>query len=136
MPFPHECVRLPKENRTRFERSNEKSINDHLINIVIISVHLDTVPAILKRIAQQSLNIDLNDLIQDSLPYLITKWVSQSMSLNGLPWHISNARSLDDFVSIHRNLVVIAVLKYQRGHIDRMLETMGVDSLLPLLNDV
>lgn len=74
--------------------------------------------------------------MRDSFPHLITKWISHGSHITGLPWHLSSADSFENFVREHKDLIVIATLRYQRDFVEQLLEMMDVTSLVDLLTDV
>lgn len=91
---------------------------------------------LITKLCKEMFNASPSILLAGDIPYLIRQWIRQGYNLTLFPWQLTSAKSKDDFVPEHKELITLNIILYQPDLLQELVPTMAVESLSSLLTKV
>lgn len=97
----------------------------------LLAVH-----SIVKHLCAQLFKIEMQDVLAEHIPFLLSKWIINRYSISEFPWYFSSAQTLDEFLTDSTESIILPVLTFQPVIIPDLMGMHGVSSLRDLLTEV
>lgn len=77
-----------------------------------------------------------SDAIKDFLPFLINKTIELNLNIDLFPWYLTDSSSQVEFIKQYIEVVMLAMVRYQRNMISDLQKLLKAKTLTELLTDV
>lgn len=77
-----------------------------------------------------------SDVLKDFTPFLITKTIEMNLNIKAFPWYLTDCPSQVDFLKRHIDVVILAMVRYQRNMIAGILAILKLNSIKEILSEV
>lgn len=75
------------------------------------------------------------DALQQTVPYLIAKWIESNHNINLFPWYFTRSETYNDFLLDQCESITVAVLRYAPHMLAECVQTWHFESLDHMLRE-
>lgn len=92
--------------------------------------------ALLNELCSKTFERKCSDALKDFTPFLITKTIEMNLNIEAFPWYLTGCPSQVDFLKRNIDIVILAMVRYQRNMITGILAILKLNSIKELLSEV